>query len=121
MASKSAHIDATLRLAGLSEVFTQDLEDMKNLERLGGEPAGEKPAATPPPENLREFADGECDCGSPLLKRTSKAGKKFVTCMLYYDATYGGDEGAKATLEQMHAAHPELVGKHYYKPEGKRK
>lgn len=28
MASKSAHIDATLRLAGLSEVFTQDLEDM---------------------------------------------------------------------------------------------
>jgi hypothetical protein len=27
MASKSAHIDATLRLAGLSEVFTQDLED----------------------------------------------------------------------------------------------
>lgn len=28
MSAKSAHIDATLRLAGLSEVFTQDLEDM---------------------------------------------------------------------------------------------
>ena len=28
MAAKSAHIDATLRLSGLSEVFTQDLEDM---------------------------------------------------------------------------------------------
>jgi len=28
MALKSAHIDATLRMAGLSEVFTQDLEDM---------------------------------------------------------------------------------------------
>jgi len=27
MAEKSAHIDATLRLAGLSEVFTQDMED----------------------------------------------------------------------------------------------
>jgi len=27
MVAKSAHIDATLRLAGLSEVFTQDLED----------------------------------------------------------------------------------------------
>jgi hypothetical protein len=27
MAEKSAHIDATLRLAGLSEVFTQDIED----------------------------------------------------------------------------------------------
>jgi len=29
MAEKSAHIDATLRMAGLSEVFTQDLEDMQ--------------------------------------------------------------------------------------------
>lgn len=28
MAAKSAHIDATLRMAGLSEIFTQDLEDM---------------------------------------------------------------------------------------------
>lgn len=30
MAAKSAHIDATLRMAGLSEVFTQDLEDDPN-------------------------------------------------------------------------------------------
>lgn len=30
MAEKSAHINATLRLAGLSELFTQDLEDMLN-------------------------------------------------------------------------------------------
>ena len=28
MAVKSAHIDATLRVAGLSELFTQDIEDM---------------------------------------------------------------------------------------------
>ncbi|TAK64866.1 J domain-containing protein [Methylobacter sp.] len=28
MAEKSAHVDATLRMAGLSEVFTQDIEDM---------------------------------------------------------------------------------------------
>ena len=32
MALKSAHIDATLRMAGLSEIFTQDLEDMKAAE-----------------------------------------------------------------------------------------
>jgi len=38
MAEKSAHIDATLRMAGLSEVFTQDLEDMKP-----------EPAASPNP------------------------------------------------------------------------
>jgi hypothetical protein len=30
MAEKSSHIDATLRVAGLSELFTQDLEDMAN-------------------------------------------------------------------------------------------
>lgn len=30
MAEKSAHIDATLRMAGLSEVFTQDIEDMQH-------------------------------------------------------------------------------------------
>lgn len=32
MAEKSAMIDATLRCAGLSEVFTQDLEDMAHIE-----------------------------------------------------------------------------------------
>lgn len=46
MAEKSAHIDATLRMAGLSEVFTQDLEDMipaTNSPQTG------KPAASSPP------------------------------------------------------------------------
>ena len=37
MAEKSAHIDATLRMAGLSEVFTQDLEDMTNGENLAAQ------------------------------------------------------------------------------------
>ena len=58
MAEKSAHIDATLRMAGLSEVFTQDLEDVTNGENmaaqarnkegdsLGGE-AGDAGAVTP--------------------------------------------------------------------------
>lgn len=57
MAEKSAHIDATLRMAGLSEVFTQDLEDMTNGENvaaqarhkegdsLGGEAGGTGPDA----------------------------------------------------------------------------
>lgn len=43
MAEKSAHIDATLRLAGLSEVFTQDLEDRSAEEEIAAAPA--KPAA----------------------------------------------------------------------------
>ncbi len=57
MAEKSAHIDATLRMAGLSEVFTQDLEDLPpraNIEpeRKASVPQGTstppKPTAKPP-------------------------------------------------------------------------
>lgn len=45
MAEKSAHIDAVLRLAGLSEVFTQDLEDQK---ALGEEvPKPDDPSSSP--------------------------------------------------------------------------
>jgi hypothetical protein len=38
MAEKSAHIDATLRLAGLSELFTQDLDDLPPKDAAAGEP-----------------------------------------------------------------------------------
>ena len=41
MVEKSAHIDATLRLAGLSEVFTQDIEDRAILDE--DEPKSELP------------------------------------------------------------------------------
>jgi len=62
MSMKSAHIDATLRVAGLSELFTQDIEDM--LQDKAGKqdmptgdtpgnhpspPAQPQPAPTPPP------------------------------------------------------------------------
>jgi hypothetical protein len=49
MAGKSAHIDATLRMAGLSEVFTQDLEDLRPAE-----PAPPKPEAPPAEPAPRE-------------------------------------------------------------------
>jgi hypothetical protein len=45
MAEKSAHIDATLRLAGLSEVFTQDLEDRPIIEEEVAAPPPVKPKA----------------------------------------------------------------------------
>jgi len=50
MAEKSAMIDATLRLAGLSEVFTQDLDDMPPA-RLEQTP-GAAPAAPPTTETV---------------------------------------------------------------------
>ena len=63
MAEKSAHIDATLRMAGLSEVFTQDLEDMAasgkaaNAQAPSAEsanPATETPAEDPAPAIISE-------------------------------------------------------------------
>ncbi|MGX2040402.1 hypothetical protein ACWJKU_09765 [Methylocaldum sp. MU1018] len=53
MAGKSAHIDATLRMAGLSEVFTQDLEDM----HLG--PSSKPQAAGDLKEEVGERAPAE--------------------------------------------------------------
>lgn len=48
MAGKSAHIDATLRMAGLSEVFTQDLEDMHLgvVSKAEEQGTGEQPVQT---------------------------------------------------------------------------
>ena len=40
MAAKSAHIDATLRMAGISEVFTQDIEDIAAAGTFGGQASG---------------------------------------------------------------------------------
>ena len=54
MAEKSAHIDATLRLAGLSEVFTQDLEDRPVVDEKGAETVEEpEPEAPPVPRPTR--------------------------------------------------------------------
>ncbi len=55
MAEKSAHIDATLRLAGLSELFTQDLEDMVNGQRQSIQPG--KCGQAPSHQNHSQEAD----------------------------------------------------------------
>lgn len=57
MVAKSAHIDATLRLAGLSEVFTQDLEERPLAGEFDTPPAAQPsvprpPAKTPPRQPL---------------------------------------------------------------------
>jgi hypothetical protein len=66
MAVKSAHIDATLRVAGLSELFTQDIEDMLQDKAgkqdmpigdgFGNPPAPQPQPAPPPPPPPREPA-----------------------------------------------------------------
>jgi hypothetical protein len=58
MAVKSAHIDATLRVAGLSELFTQDLEDMLT-DKTGkadvpaGDGTGNRPSPQPQPQKTQ--------------------------------------------------------------------
>lgn len=69
MAEKSAHIDATLRMAGLSEVFTQDLEDMKEQEP---DPAP-KPTTTKP---AQPEARDDSHAGGREVRRISAAQKK---------------------------------------------
>ncbi|MDR5875113.1 hypothetical protein [Vreelandella gomseomensis] len=61
MAEKSAHIDATLRMAGLSEVFTQDLEDMvhgQNLEETTGNARPSAPQTRTPAPRAATQAQG---------------------------------------------------------------
>ena len=56
MAEKSAHIDATLRMAGLSEVFTQDLEDMNlgvNTVQAVSQPSKAIPRVISEPQRKR--------------------------------------------------------------------
>jgi hypothetical protein len=67
MACKSAHIDATLRMAGLSEIFTQDLEDMPP-STIGG---GDAPAKS----RQQSAAAGKPETQAPR----SSTGRGFAT------------------------------------------
>lgn len=55
IAEKRAQIDAVLRTGGLSDFFTQDMEDLPTNERLGGPAAPEKSSERPTLRQL-EFA-----------------------------------------------------------------
>ena len=119
MAEKSAHIDATLRLAGLSEVFTQDLEDMlltldaserEVVESESGEPQPGEQWGDIGPHKV--VADQSCPCGSMVIERTTKKGMNQVTCELGY-RVFLNQPGAVAKDKQLRAADPNL--RHYHK------
>lgn len=80
MAEKSAHIDATLRLAGLSEVFTQDIEDHPPHDddpRDDSRPASQaRPRSPRPPRSSRSEAssdNGFSQPSSPAARPVSSA------------------------------------------------
>lgn len=85
MAEKSAHIDATLRMAGLSEIFTQDLEDMKspqNTPRATEPPS--RPPSPPPPANAPSAPKSET---KPPVSATNPAPRETKALKPATDAT----------------------------------
>ena len=163
MAEKSAKINATLQL-GLSDIYTQDIEDMVADGRIAGTPVSEEtqahldsakanreaaardylPEATEATETAPE-APGEaqdrsrwgdigpheivvgqvCDCGSFVIRRTTRDQRIHVTCELSYRGfkKQGAALEMLVALDKKHAekyARKEVQAdkiKHYYKME----
>jgi hypothetical protein len=122
MAKKSALIDAVLLAFGLSEVFTQDLEDM-DPEKLD-------PAVPPASEQgtdkrtLIEYVEGTCKCQSALIRRHTtekrengkivKASRAYITCELN-DRAFRKEPGAVEELLAIEATNPGIKGNHTWK------
>jgi hypothetical protein len=57
MTEKSAHIDATLRVAGLSEIFTQDIEDMAGNVHVSTQPDSHQTPPNQDKESIKASPD----------------------------------------------------------------
>ena len=71
MAMKSSHIDACLRACGLSEIFTQDLEDMFGNQGADGSKASKKPE-----DNQKNAADTQTKGSSNVSEDESADAKE---------------------------------------------
>jgi hypothetical protein len=104
MAAKSAQIDATLRCAGLSEVFTQDLEDMPPVE--GDAPAPQAAAANQAADSVKHY--------TPTI--TAKQVKRLFAIMKQHGITRPAD--INHFIEKMKAAygieHTDLLSREQY-------
>jgi hypothetical protein len=122
MVIKSAHIDATLRVAGLSELFTQDIEDMIG-DKAGKEevPAGNgngnhpapppqaQPVQTPPPQPREPATDGQNHTGNGRSYESNRiTAKQFSFIMdLLKDARMTKTELNQHCVEAHLAPFPE--------------
>lgn len=99
MAEKSAHIDSTLRMAGLSEVFTQDLEDMPK-ERAEAPATAAKPAAQPAAQKPQGTDLRFVSCGKHKGRPWADVGEDYLNwCVTANKAPLDLVNGAKAELE----------------------
>jgi hypothetical protein len=97
MAQKSAQTDAVLRCAGLSEIFTQDLEDMPAFMREG-DPDGPAPfeaphrSSAPPPTPTAAPADLADTLRRSVEAAAAKRGAPAPTLPLTPRAAPAGDD-----------------------------
>ena len=71
MAEKSAHIDATLRVAGLSELFTQDIEDIANDAKQDIQPDTGRQPSPPRQDHTQQKANSHAPAGGNSQRKTS--------------------------------------------------
>src|SRR4030095_3163710 len=95
MAQKSAQTDAVLRFAGLSEIFTQDLEDMPASARDNDEPAPfeapRRAQGTAPVETFQRPLPGP-----PRRAQAAEPLQQKLRCSVDAAAAAGGTPGAAA-------------------------
>lgn len=86
MAEKSGHIDATLRMAGLSEVFTQDLEDMTGNGQ--GEAGNDPQPGSPDQPTKAAPASGQppLPADKKPLQPTEEGKKKLIAMLSKHGA-----------------------------------
>lgn len=118
MAEKSAHIDATLRLAGLSEIYTQDIEDRPAVEEapeLDPQPTPRsKPRRSSKPESVaavEEAMAADVTIGREALTELRKQIRSYgFTEKRVLTWLSKQTEGAVTALEQLtQAQHASLL------------
>jgi hypothetical protein len=99
MVEKSAHIDATLRLAGLSEMFTQDLDDKPPP---GTDPGCEEPVFSSSMAKGRSTSSATLPVSKPPPQTTSSpTARRVVIQPKQSPATAAAEEIAKEAGEPL--------------------
>lgn len=101
MAAKSAYIDATLRMAGLSEVFTQDLEDDASEPSSAPAPVSMRAPAAPVEAAAAVSQAVEAKVAA-LIRRAIQA-QAWAAAETYVAATFEGADREYA-VRQLQAA-----------------
>ncbi len=99
MAEKSAHIDACLRVAGLSEIFTQDLEDMYQADK-------DKKAKT---EKANEHTDQRHDDSTDALANDQITDDQIRIIKNLIACEFIENDEKKKTEEWLNESHTSII------------